>query len=222
MLPPAAKKVAENEGGRFPLITLILYGNIFRSLGALAPKVTGYALNWTRKLQNEPKTTSPSSAQRLLGQLTKLCEVLSAIMFAALFLTFVAQVFWRYVLREPLVWTLEAAGILFVALSLFSAATQMGFRDHVALDLIVDAVPSKIARIMRALTLTFFAVIMALSLPDTVRVLEWMYEELTFALKFNLGHLFVLMIFFVSSYILRAAIDVFKLRDSMPKESDSE
>ena len=132
-------------------------------------------------------------------------------MFATLFLTFVAQVFWRYVLRDPLVWTLEVSGILFVTLSLFTAATQMSLREHVALDLLLDALPKKLSAWLRAFSLLLFAGIMFYSIPDTIRVLEWMYQERTFAIKFNLGHLFLLMIAFVFIYAGRAIFDAVRL-----------
>lgn len=153
----------------------------------------------------------PERLTRLSARLIRFCEWLSAIMFATLFLTFVAQVFWRYVLRDPLVWTLEVAGLLFVTLSLFTAATQMALREHVALDLVVDALPKKLSAWLRALSLLLFALVMLASVPDTVRVLEWMYRERTFAIKFNLGHLFVLMIGFVLIYALRAGVDAVRL-----------
>ena len=124
-------------------------------------------------------------------------------MFAALFLTFVAQVFWRYVLNNPLVWTLEVAGILFVTVSLFTAATQMRIRDHVALDLVVDALPAPLNKLLRSVSLLIFSGVLLLSVPDTVRVLEWMFNERTFALRLNLGYLFVLMIGFIVIYAIR-------------------
>lgn len=139
--------------------------------------------------------------------MVRVCEWISAAMFAALFIVFIAQVYWRYVLRDPLVWTLEIAGVLFVSLSIFTAATQMRLRDHVALDLAVDLLPNRVAGLARAFSLWLFAVVMLLSVPDTIAVLEWMYRERTFALRFNLGHLFVLMIFFVITYAIRAGLD---------------
>lgn len=138
--------------------------------------------------------------------LRKAAEIVSVAMFAALFLTFVAQVFWRYVLNDPLVWTLEVAGILFVTLSLFTAATQMPLREHVGLDLVVDLFPPRIRKVLRTFSLLLFAVVMALSLPDTFAVLEWMFRERTYAIRFNLGWLFVLMIGFVIAYVVRAVL----------------
>lgn len=149
--------------------------------------------------------------QRALGAARRLCEVISVAMFAALFLTFVAQVFWRYVLRDPLVWTLEVAGILFVTISLFTAATQMSMREHIGMDIVLGTVAPKVRRVLLTISLGLFAVVMLASLPDTVRVLEWMYRERTYAIGFNLGHLFVLMIFFVAAYVLRAVTMILRL-----------
>ena len=158
-----------------------------------------------------PETAGRSGASRALAGLRKVAEVISVALFAALFLTFVAQVFWRYVLNAPLVWTLEVAGILFVTLSLFTAATQMPFREHVSLDLVVDLFPPVVRRILRTISLTLFAVVMVLSLPDTVAVLKWMFRERTYAIDFNLGYLFVLLIVFVVAYVLRAVIGVIEM-----------
>ncbi len=154
--------------------------------------------------------TTETIASKHYARFALVCEWVSAAMFAALFLIFVAQVFWRYVLREPLVWSLEVAGLLFVIVSLFTAATQMPLREHVALDLVMDLIPRKVAGIMRGVSLLLFAGVMLLSIPDTIRVLEWMYKERTFAIQFNLGHLFVLMIVFVIAYAIRAVLDAIR------------
>lgn len=158
-----------------------------------------------------PAPSDQAPWQRVLGAARKLCEIISVAMFAALFLTFVAQVFWRYVLREPLVWTLEVAGILFVTISLFTAATQMPLREHIGMDLVVAALPPRIRRLLLTVSLGLFALVMLASVPDTVEVLKWMYRERAYATGFELGHLFVLMIFFVAAYVLQAVMTIVRL-----------
>lgn len=148
---------------------------------------------------------------RVVRVAERLARAISATLFAALFVTFVAQVFWRYVLRDPLVWTLDVAGVLFVAVSLFTAATQMPLREHVGLGLAVDRLPDRARRLARTLSLTLFAAVMLLSMPDTVAVLEWMFRERTQAIRFNFGYLFMLMIVFVTIDALRALWDVAQL-----------
>ncbi|MFV0332464.1 MAG: TRAP transporter small permease [Tropicimonas sp.] len=149
----------------------------------------------------------PPALRRTGRILFRLCEAISAAAFAALFIDFVLQVFFRYVLRAPLVWTVEVAGLLFVFLSLFTAATQMGFRDHVRLDLVMEMLPAGPRRLLTCLSMLVFAFFMLASLPDTVAVLEWMWPERTNALRLSLGPMFVLMIFFVASYAIRAVIE---------------
>lgn len=156
-------------------------------------------------------TAAPTPERPSIRRARRVAEWISVTLFAALFLTFVAQVFWRYVLSDPLVWTLEVAGILFVTVSLFTAASQMAFRDHVGLDLFLLAFPPAVRRLLIAVSMGLFAVVMAWSVPDTVRVLEWMYRERTYAIDFNLGHLFVLMIVFVIAYVLRAVMTVVRM-----------
>ena len=85
---------------------------------------------------------------------------------------------------------------------------------HPVLDLCrtgLLALPKTLSVWLRAFSLLLFATVMLLSIPDTIRVLEWMYKERTFAIKFNLGHLFVLMIGFVLIYAVRAALDAVRL-----------
>lgn len=163
--------------------------------------------------RDAPGDTASSHRARhpAIARLLSTAEALSAALFAALFVTFVVQVFWRYVLRDPLVWTLEVAGILFVTVSLLTAALLMPLREHVSLDLAIDLLPRALARWLRVFSLTLFAAVMLLSIPDTVRVLEWMYRERTVAIKFNLGHLFVLMIGFVAVYAAKALHDAWLL-----------
>lgn len=154
---------------------------------------------------------SPPQQPRVIKIALRLAEVISVAMFAALFLTFVAQVFWRYVLNAPLVWTLEVAGVLFVSVSLFTAATQMPLREHVSLDLIIDILPNGLRQVLITMSLLLFAVPMVLILPDTFASLEWMYRERTYAIDFNLGHLFVLMIFFVLASVARALWGIWQI-----------
>jgi TRAP-type C4-dicarboxylate transport system permease small subunit len=145
-----------------------------------------------------PALSDQARWRRALGTVHKLCEIVSVAMFAALFLTFVAQIFWRYVL-------------LFVTTSLFTAATQMSLRDHVGMDLALGIAPPQVRRWLLTLSLGLFALVMLASVPDTVQVLKWMYRERTYAIGFNLGHLFVLMIFFVIAYVLRAVMAILRL-----------
>jgi TRAP-type C4-dicarboxylate transport system permease small subunit len=87
----------------------------------------------------------------------------------------------------------------------------MSLRDHVGMDLALGIAPPQVRRWLLTLSLGLFALVMLASVPDTVQVLKWMYRERTYAIGFNLGHLFVLMIFFVIAYVLRAVMAILRL-----------
>ena len=147
-------------------------------------------------------------------------ELVSVVLFAGLFLNYVLQVFMRYVMNDPLVWTLEAAGILFIAVSLWTAATLMPFGEHVSFDLVHGRVGPTIRRVMTTISLGAFLILALWSIPDTVRVLDFMYDERTYALEFNLGHLFVLMMFFLLAYAARAGLAVWRIWRDEPGEDE--
>lgn len=80
--------------------------------------------------------------------LPKMAEVFCVFGFAALFMVFVLQVFFRYVLNDPLAWTQEVAGILYVWIVCVGAATIVRERDHVSFDLLYDAARPPVRRIL--------------------------------------------------------------------------
>lgn len=116
----------------------------------------------------------------------------------------------RYVMNDPLVWTLEAAGILFISVSLWTAAFCMDFKDHVKFDLLIKAVGPLGKRIFLTITMGSFLILACWSIPDTVLLLEYMYDEFTYALHFPMGHLFVLFLVFLCAYSIRAFIVIKK------------
>lgn len=79
---------------------------------------------------------------------TKAAEIVCVLGFAALFAIFVTQVFFRYVLNDPLSWTQEVAGILYVWIVCVGAATIVTEREHVSFDLIYESVRPATRRVL--------------------------------------------------------------------------
>ncbi len=77
---------------------------------------------------------------------TKVAEIACVLGFAALFIVFVTQVFFRYVLNDPLSWTQEVAGILYVWIVCVGAATIVKEREHVSFDLVYERARPQLRR----------------------------------------------------------------------------
>jgi TRAP-type C4-dicarboxylate transport system permease small subunit len=61
--------------------------------------------------------------------------------FAVMFVTFIMQVFFRYVIRHPLTWSMEVIVIGFVWTVVFGACYTMRLKSHVKFTMIYDRLP---------------------------------------------------------------------------------
>ena len=101
---------------------------------------------------------------RYFKWLPRLAEILAGALLAAIFATFLLQIGSRYLPKvisglglsdtlpmlasvEPLGWTLELIGILWVWVIFFSCAFVVREHEHVKFDIIYLAVPTKVRRI---------------------------------------------------------------------------
>ncbi len=75
-------------------------------------------------------------------------EFIAATMLAAMFLTFLLQIFSRYVLQAPFGWTLELCLILWVWIVFFGCAFIVREKDHVTFDIFYNAAPYRLRQIL--------------------------------------------------------------------------
>jgi C4-dicarboxylate transporter DctQ subunit len=78
-------------------------------------------------------------------------EGMVAAMLAAIFLTFVLQIFSRYVMSNPFGWTLEVCLTLWVWLVFWGCAFVVGHDEHVTFDVVYRAVKPGTRRILALL-----------------------------------------------------------------------
>jgi TRAP-type C4-dicarboxylate transport system permease small subunit len=86
--------------------------------------------------------------------------------FFVMALTILVQVFFRYVLRYPLVWSMELSVIGFVWTVIFGACYTMRQRTHIKFTMFYDRFAPKTAAILRMLgnliiAITFFSMVYA-------------------------------------------------------------
>lgn len=67
-------------------------------------------------------------------------------MVLAMTLVILAQIFWRYVLELPLVWSEELALILMCWITFLGSAMLLQSREHLAIDFLVAQMPLPLAR----------------------------------------------------------------------------
>lgn len=101
-------------------------------------------------------------------------EAIAAALLAALFVTFLVQIFSRHLMQTPFGWTLELCLVLWVWLVFFAAAFTLRERDHVRFDILYRAAPHRLRRIMALVSAAAIALAMAASFLPTWDYIDWM------------------------------------------------
>jgi C4-dicarboxylate transporter DctQ subunit len=105
---------------------------------------------------------------------TRGVEGIAATMLAAMFFTFLLQIFSRYVLVTPFGWTLELCLILWVWIVFFGNAFLVHEKDHVTFDILYLSMPRRGQQIMALVAAAAIVVGMAWSFLPTWDYIDWM------------------------------------------------
>src|SRR5258708_37193279 len=106
--------------------------------------------------------------KQTLRILSKTAEAASAAAFAAMFLLFLAGVFGRYVLNNPLVWSDELIMIIFLWGVFLTEAFVITEREQVTFDGIYELVGERWRRAILAAGALSIAVMFLIALPSVL------------------------------------------------------
>ena len=96
---------------------------------------------------------------------------LPAGVFVALFIAFLINVFFRYVMRNPQNWTFEFSINAFVIVGLLGACAAYRTEDHVVFDLLYTNLSPRGKNILRIIGYAIVIALFAIALPGTIRYL---------------------------------------------------
>ncbi|WP_223478987.1 TRAP transporter small permease [Oricola indica] len=151
--------------------------------------------------------------------ISKLCEIFCVLGFAALFIVFVLQVFFRYVLNDPLSWTQEVAGILYVWIVCVGAASIVKEREHVSFDLLYHAARPPVRRVLALVGTGLILVVLLLSLYGNYDYIVFTGRQSSPTLRLPMTVVFSAFGVFLVLLILNSAFRMIRLaRDTWDKE----
>lgn len=125
-----------------------------------------------------------------------------------MFVTFIIQVAFRYLLNLPLGWTVEYVAITWLWGILFGYAFVLRDAEIIRLDLVHSLVPAPVQRGMDALSGILCAGIFAWSLPKAYEFVTFMAVEKTAFLQLRFDLLFSIYIPFAVAVIVRSLLVV--------------
>ncbi|UVF21890.1 TRAP transporter small permease subunit [Microvirga terrae] len=141
---------------------------------------------------------------RLLGAwLARRAENVAAAMLGAMFLAFLLQIAFRYLLGLPIGWTHEISVVLWIWLVLWGASFVVTEREEIRFDIIYGAVGPQARRVMCVITAIALIALYLISLPAVFDYVTFMKVEKTSYLKIRFDWLFSIYLVFVVATIIR-------------------
>lgn len=124
--------------------------------------------------------------------------------FVMLFLVFLANVFFRYVLRNPQNWTFEFSVNAFAVVGLLGACAAHRTDDHVVFDLLYTRLTPRGQNIARMISSAIVIVVFSLALPGSVTYLVKL-PAMTSIMRIPFRYLFLPFPILLLSMVLRSA-----------------
>jgi TRAP-type C4-dicarboxylate transport system permease small subunit len=141
---------------------------------------------------------------RAVGEwLRRRAENLAALMLAVMFIAFVIQITFRYLLNLPIGWTHEISVVLWIWLVLFGSAFVVREVEEIRFDLFYGAVGANKRRVMGFLTAASLVVLFGVSLPAVIDYVTFMKVERTAYMKIRFDYLYSIYVVFAVAMIAR-------------------
>ena len=145
-----------------------------------------------------------------------------AAMLAVMFLAFILQIVFRYVLNFPIGWSSELSIITWLWGVLWGAAFVVKESEEIRFDLIYASVRPRTRRVMGIMTGVAIVVLYAASLGATFDYVSFMKVQKTAYLKIRFDWLFSIYLLFAVAIITRYAWILWHLlRGKDPEPPDS-
>ena len=110
-------------------------------------------------------------------------NAIPAIAFLTMFMVFLIQIFFRYVLKQSLFWTFEVTFIGYFWAIFLGAAAVTRSEDHVMFTMLYDKSSAKMKAISKIISNTLVLTALAISFVPTIEYIQFMHMDKTSVLR---------------------------------------
>jgi TRAP-type C4-dicarboxylate transport system permease small subunit len=135
--------------------------------------------------------------------LRRRAENVAAAMIGVMFVAFIIQIVFRYLVNFPIGWTSELTVIMWLWLVLWGAAFVVRESDEIRFDLLSGAMGKRTRIAMGIITAVALVVLYAASFPATWKYVTFMKVERTAYLGIRFDWLFSIYLAFAAAVIVR-------------------
>jgi len=126
-------------------------------------------------------------------------EAVPAILLATMFLAFILQVFMRYVMDDPIGWTVEVCVIAWLWILLWGQSVAATEDDEIRFDIVYGSVRPRVRRWFRVVFSIFAVALYGISLPALwdfvtfMKIQETSYLDIPFSWVYSIALIFAVV-----------------------------
>lgn len=156
-------------------------------------------------------SSSEKRVRKELLWLKRGADAVGVLLFLVAFCGFIIQVFFRYVLNQPLAWTEEATMIAFIWTVFWAAAFMVPVRGHVTFDVVYDVVSPRLRRIFTLCTMALIVIAFTILIPYTLDYLQFLMRKKSSVLRFQMTWIYGCYLLFIVAFAIQAAWRIYRL-----------
>jgi TRAP-type C4-dicarboxylate transport system permease small subunit len=149
--------------------------------------------------------------QSVRARLRFLAELVSVLLFVAMFTAFLLQVFTRYVLNDPVAWTQEFVLITYIWIIFWCGAFLLREREHITFDMIFMSLPPGRRRWLAIALSALIGVAFVAAVPGTFDYVTFMKIEKSPVIGIRFDLLYSIFLVFTVTVVTGAMIRIWRL-----------
>lgn len=163
----------------------------------------------------------PGDEPRTLTRVERVEEVVAMVCFTVMFVSILIGVFWRYVLNDPLIWTVNAAAIAFVWTVLIAAGLPNWADEHIQFDLLYRRMSPRWKRVSRMVGNLLLVIVFAVPIPATWDYIAFIADDSVTGLPLTFDWAFAVVLWFlVATVVHRGRLLLVDVRDIAHERAD--
>lgn len=135
--------------------------------------------------------------------LRRRADDIAVALMGLMFVSFLLQIAFRYVLNQPLGWTEEVTVLCWVWVVLWCAAFVLSDHEEIRFDIFYTMASPRVRRLFTAVSSIGFIILLLISLPATWNYVTFMKREHTAYLHMRLDVMYSVYFIFVLACVVR-------------------
>ena len=143
--------------------------------------------------------------------LRNLADSVAVALLTAMFVSFMLQIFFRYVVNQPLTWTLEANLLAWLWIVFWVSAFLLRDSDHVKFDILYLSARPPVRRIFALISAIAIVAGFTVAFPASLDFISFMKIESSSSLGIRLDYVFSAYLLFAAAIIVRYAVRIIRI-----------